>query len=166
MTTRQHLIEQDCMDKLRWSVDRVADASDEEMIQALTMFDKQSTEPVSARPPCPTKTPSTHIVDRLRESIRMKMYCLDSEDLLPEDADLLGTSIESDKQTLKNELNILRDQIDMKRMEETKKMKILNLLQTVVQSVGGVQDVSHLKEVTSQLATIKSSIKQLKQLIG
>ena len=159
------------MDKLRWSVDRVADASDEEMIQALTMFDKQSTEPVSARPPpsqaiCPTKTPSTHIVDRLRESIRMKMYCVDSEDLLPEDADLLGTSIESDKQTLKNKLNILRDQIDMKRMEETKKMKILNLLQTVVQSVGGVQDVSHLKEVTSQLATIKSSIKQLKQLIG
>ena len=156
------------MDKLRWSVDRVADASDEEMIHALTMFDKQSPEPVSARPPPSqaTKTPSTHIVDRLRESIRMKMYCVDSEDLLPEDADLLGTSIESDKQTLKNELNILRDQIDMKRMEETKKMKILNLLQTVVQSVGGVQDVSHLKEVTSQLATIKSSIKQLKQLIG
>jgi hypothetical protein len=170
MTTRQHLIEQDCMDRLHWTVDRVAAASDEEMIQALTMLDKQPTEPAPPRPQSPVvclkKTPSTHIVDRLRESIRMKMYCLTSDDLLQEDSDLLGTSIESDKQTLQNELNSLRDQIDVKRIEENKKMKIITLLQTVVQSVSGVDDVLHLKEATSQLAVIKSCIKQLKQLIG
>ena len=169
MTTRQHLIEQDCMDKLRWTVDRVAAASDEEMIQALTMFDKQTLppRPDSPRPMTPpAKTCSTHIVERLRESIRMKTSCITSDDLLMEDEDLLRSSIDTDKQTLKNELNVLRDQIDEKRIEETKKNKILNLLQAVVQSVGGVDDVLHLKEVVVQLAAIKATTKRLKKLIG
>jgi hypothetical protein len=171
MTTRQHLIEQDCMDKLRWSVDRVASASDEEMIQALTTFDKQLPPPPpqsdSPRPMSPPiATGITHIVERLRESIRMKTSCITSDDLLTEDEDLLRSSIDTDKQTLQNELDTLRDQIDEKRIEETKKTKILNLLQTVVQSVGGTDDVLHLKEVVVQLAAIKAAIKRLKKLIG
>ena len=106
------------------------------------------------------------MVELLRESIRMKTSCITSDDLLMEDENLLQSSIDTDKQTLKNELNALRDQIDEKRIEETKKTKILNLLQNVVESVGGVDDVQHLKEVLVKLASIKATIKRLQKLIG
>jgi hypothetical protein len=39
MTTRQHLIEQDCMSKLNWSVERVAYAKEDEMIGALLQWE-------------------------------------------------------------------------------------------------------------------------------
>lgn len=56
MTTRQHLIEQECMDKLGWDIARVATATDREMMDALkahkkTMVRKQKTpDPINTSP--------------------------------------------------------------------------------------------------------------------
>lgn len=179
MTTRQHLIEQDCMDILGWGVDRVANSTDNEMLDALSKFKRI--------PPCvPPKIPSLQsvqgdnptvlptvayksdnsMIDRLRDSIRLKTLCISSDDLLVEDVTLLQTSIERDNHTLTNELNSIRDQLDKKRLTESKKYKIRNLLQKVVHSVGDASDVAHLKEVDVQLSTIKEDIKRLNQALS
>jgi len=178
MTTRQHLIEQDCMDKLGWAVDRVANSSDEEMISALFQFDRLSTSVIPIKP-CPRteKAPivsspmAVHsgdlsIIARIRDSIRLKTLCLSSDDLLIEDATFLQKSIVRDNQTLTDELNSIRDQLDKKRVTESKKFKIRNLLQKVVHSVGGAADMEHLKEVDLQIIVIKEDIKRLNEAIG
>jgi hypothetical protein len=180
MSSIQQVTEQECMDKLHWDVDRVANASDEEMVYALNMFYKKAGKQSAAVPPPPppqslsapsspptnTRKSDVHIVGRLRDSIRMKTLCISSDDILAEDIDLLRTSIDSDNQLLKQELNSIRDQLDLKRTEETKKYKIRSLLQKVVHSVGADADIAHLKEVDVQLTMIKENIKRMNNIIG
>ena len=178
MSSVQHVTEQECMDKLQWGIERVANASDEEMIYALDMFYKNAAnQPIPSPPPQSPSTPPSptptnprgndvHIVGRLRDSIRMKTQCIASEDILEEDISLLHTSIDNDNQLLKHELNSIRDQLDLKRTEETKKYKIRSLLQKVVHSVGADADIEHLKEVDVQLTMLKDDIRRMKKIVG
>ena len=178
MTTRQHLIEQDCMDKLKWSVERVARSSDDEMIQALSLSESSNTTPTRRAPPphtivpIPTIVPvqtkrcEVHLVERLREAINMKTVCIASDDLLDEDTEFLRASLDRDNKSLKNALAALMNQIDCQRVQETKKCKIRTLLHHVVNSVGGVDDVAHLKEVDRQLVVIKENIQELRRIVG
>ena len=166
MTTRQHLIEQDCMDKLHWNVERVALSSDDEMIQALAKFESLDTPASSPERILPTKPSEIHLVERLRDVITMKTVCIASNDLLDEDADFLRVSIDRDTQTLKSAMASLMDQVDCQRIQENKKCKIRTLLQTVVNSVGGTDDAIHLKEVDRQILVIKENIQEMRRIIG
>jgi hypothetical protein len=178
MTTRQHLIEQDCRDKLKWSVEQVARSSDDEMIQALSACESSYTAqnrrvspqhnvvPTSIMPPVQTKTCDVHLVERLRESINMKTVCIASDDLMEEDNKFLLASLDRDNKSLKTALDAIMDQIDVQRIQETKKCKIRSLLHHVVNSVGGMDDVVHLKEVDRQLVVIKENIQGLRNIVG
>jgi hypothetical protein len=186
MTTRQHLIEQDCMDRLGWSIEHVAGASDTEMLNALTLFESEPrvlfdavpvpaplpliSREVSLPPPVPPPVSRSgdegHLVVRLRESIRLKTVCITSNELLTEDIALLKRSIVKDNESLQEECEVVRDQLDRKQTEETKKHKIRSLLQKVVDSVGGVDDSAHLSEVVAQLLVLRQEIQNLKQIVG
>jgi hypothetical protein len=154
------------MDKLGWSIERVAHATDEEMIKGLSQFEtKTVVEPensLQSRPKTNEKT--VHVVDRLREAIYLKTTYISSEDLLQEDHILLKLSVDKDKQALAKALTSIRDQMNQKRTEETKKTKLRILLQKVVLSVGGVDDVTHLAEVDSQLLSLKTVLHGLQRL--
>jgi hypothetical protein len=178
MTTRQHLIEQDCMDNLKWSVERVARSSDDEMIQALAHFESSNTAhnrrasthqnvvPIPTMLPVLNKKCELHLVERLRDAINMKTVCIASNDLMDEDTACLRASLDRDNQSLENALSVLMDQMNCQRIQETKKCKIRTLLHHVVNSVGGVDDVAHLKEVDRQLVEIKENIQGLRKLVG
>lgn len=177
MTTRQHLIEQDCMDRLGWSIDKVATSTDTDMIQALSRFEqnkrKEHQENIpnnevhekkvttEHRSPC-----ETHIIAKLRDSIQLKSSCLSSTDILDEDKVLLHASISKDKQTLENELNVIRDRLDSKRIIESQKQRVRTILQKTVQSLGTPEDESHLQLVESCLRDIRDEIVNLKKILG
>jgi hypothetical protein len=199
MTTRQHLIEQDCLDKLGWDLVRVANATEDEMIRSLTHFETQHTvspamspsrpvdtswnstptpsigtldlsaisvfAPSSPTIPPRTKTTESHIVIRLRESIRLKTLCVSADDILTEDYMRVKASLDRDEQCLKTELDAIRDEIDVYRISEAKRSKIQQVLQKVIQSVGGQEDRLHLQEVDSHLIQLKERIHSLNALL-
>jgi hypothetical protein len=72
MTTRQHLIEQDCMDKLKWSVEQVAYANEDEMMSALLKWETSRVLPSSSHvsDPIPIPVPvPVQVSPRLPDSV-------------------------------------------------------------------------------------------------
>ena len=196
MTTRQHLMEQDCMDQLGWGVHRVANATDEEMLFALKNWRKKSSreivvpvvlpkesvvekqicqEGVSRRDPVvlprqnmaekPIHQKEVYRVDKLRECIRLKVLCMTSEDLLEDDINLLKVSVRNDNLLLEQELNAIRDQIDVKRTEESKKVRVRDLMHKCTQSVGGKEDLLYLATIDGQLLCIQKEVETLGALL-
>lgn len=188
-TTRQQMIEHDCMDKLHWSIQKVAASSERAMMEALSnasfqrrmvtpiapssMFPftiKPPDAPVIHRPSTPiliqphTEVPPTpHTVDTLRSSIRLKTQCMTSGDILDEDADRLRISIETSTRMLQSELSSLRAQVVQKQSEESKKQTVRHLLLSIVPSG---DDVAHLKALEEQISQIHTDIQHLSTSIG
>jgi hypothetical protein len=105
------------------------------------------------------------IVSRIRESIRLKRVCIEFDDILDEDLLRLKESIERDSLRLDQELDAVQDEIDIHVVDEAKKYKIRGVLRTVIQSVGGPDDLLHMQQVEKQLQWLHDRIQTLSTLV-
>ena len=193
MTTRQDLIEQDCMDRLGWDVSRVAAATEEEMVRALSEHDRgrgarvRSPSPVAVSPlllppsvhasprvaelpraaACPGPTdPEIRRVHSLRESLRMKSAYLQSVEVLDDDMGRLRESVHRTHQQLAVVLAALRKRLAAVRAEEHQKRQLHALLAHVVQSVGDDDDRTHLHSVHTRLTALGEEGERLVVALG
>ena len=170
MSTRQDLIERDCMDRLGWDVHRVAMATEEEMLRALAEFESRRSPVASTHPPAPKSVqadcPDLQLVHNLRESLRMKTMHLQSGDVMDDDVDRLRTSANRTQQRLDSVVAALRKRLGGVRAEEKKKRQLHTLLQHVVQSVGDEDDRAHMNATHKRLTELADEVDRLAAVLG
>jgi len=176
MTTRQHLIEQDCMDKLGWDIHQVAVSSDEDMIRALCEHEniEKQTTTISEH----TYDADTHHVNKsdsvselnmvrtIRNHILQKNEFLTSGQCMPDDAEILKSSILEDQEYMENLVSRLKVILESKMMEHTKRSKLYNLLRKLSINTVGSKDTEHMKTLEKVLRKLSSDIDELKSVIS
>ena len=170
MTTRQHLIEQDCMDKLGWDINRVAVTSEDEMVRALCDYEKSNTFVHDTPKKLPTNS-DTHMtsdidmVRTIRNHIRQKTDFLSSGQCMPDDAEILKSSIVEDQENIENMVTRLKSQLDSKLTEQNKRLKLYTLLRKLSINKTSKQDVKHMKSLEKVLDVLSGDIDELKTII-
>lgn len=182
MSTRQHLIEQECMDKLGWDISKVASATDKEMVTALQNFkrpkpvEKIETKPITFQQPVKNiykpisynenQEVGRHNIQRLRQQIEKKLKFIQSNDGPDDDIALLRTSIEKDKTSLENMIQSVQRDITTKEELIRKKRNTKELLESFrIDGTLNNDDEKHILLVTGQLQTIQSELDQYKSLL-
>ena len=159
MKTQQHLLEEECMDKLGWTVTQTARSTDTEMIAAL------QAGTVVCRPrhcvvPVQTST-DAHLMTRLASTIRTRLNYLNTADLTEENRAYLQNAVDRDKRRLRQELASARTSLDCKRKTETQKNGMRDLLQQGADD----GDVLYLDNLTKQIHALSTDIATLTKLV-
>jgi len=186
-------MEEECRDKLRWDVHKIAKSTPDTMIRALAQKASELQLQVPLELPGPIQTATPTLVDSphhsnpssdslaggvlppilgpidriasLRANIRIKRQGLSVGDLLDEDVRFLRGSLDRDRHHLGHELATLQAYISARKLEESKKQQMRNLLQKVLQSVQAEEDVECLKTVELSLVYLHAEIIRLTNIL-
>lgn len=178
MTTRQHLIEQDCLDKLGWDMSRIASASDKEMRTALVEFELSLHNPVTmpeTPPPSPHQkemsrslSPPTHHHNAVtdirarKKQIGTKRRYINAVDSLSDDIELFRASIRADETVLQQELECVQGQIHDHNNTIQKKRNVQNMIMSFIASgTSSDDDRHHLEKTTRQIEQLQHLVSEL-----
>lgn len=180
MSTKQHLIEQECMDKLGWDISQVAQASDKEMIIALQNFKKPKPINTNNITP-PVEKPfefsesiishekqdiGRHHIQLLKQQIDKKLKFIHSNDGSDDDIALFRTSIEKDKTVLGTITQSIQQDIMLKEELIRKKRSTKELLESFrVDGTLNNDDEQHILLIQGQLHTIQSELDECRNLL-
>ena len=168
MTTRQHLIENDCLDRLGWTVHQVAQATEAQMIEALAAHAERKPSTQRGRPPnteppdLPTGELDLEALLPLQEILQMKAaYLSTAAQVMPDDAVRLEQSIRSDQAQLDELRAKLEALCTTKRTEMGQRQHVLKLLESTDKRLRREEDVQHMRALREQIAALQQSLQDL-----
>ena len=165
MKTQQHILEEECMDKLGWTVVQTARSTDAEMIAALqagTVVCRPSLSILPGPGSGIRTNTDTHLLTRLASTVCTRLEYLNKADMVDTDRAYLLGAVDRDKRRLHQELVSARASIDHKRKTETQKNSMRDLLAQGADD----GDVTYLEELTKQIHILSTDITTLTALVN
>ena len=166
-STKQHLIEQECMDKLGWELSQVASASDNEMMKALREYKngvkrQQRVTPVKTEG-LPTEIAPLSNVRLIKSQIDRKNEFISSDVGYEDDVKVFKESIEKDKAVLRSLIESIKDAIMKKDDKIKRKRTTLNLLTSFRETgTSNNADERHLASIEKQLTNLETELNELR----